>query len=481
VVRLGENAIRVRLGATQQAGPTGRKAYALLPRTHTISLLVLIPRPAMTTGQPPHLGIVAHTSLKEVDRGKSLALSRTDDFKERFEGIAAAMNIDERIEDGGGRCPPERSEEEPPLTPGWWVNRMRHEYVVYGDYDGFFLEARCMFSHGRLTKNEPRDARIDDDRSISMSDIYRDIEDLWHSLMGATGDYAVSAQSVHLPAVFPPELPEPRLTVLLQDDGKSTSVAHVPGSGSLTASRVKAELYQEVAKGPRLAARSVEIDSEGVIAKFPSLQQLGLAAKGKPASAWYIKLVHPVAETDRKDREIDNGKLYCSTQQEASGGLAAHGLISDRERLDWPSRTCWQKYGPVLYVPAETRPEAPGNLIASVTARKIVTAGGVGSVTVGLQVDPGVPARSAYVKIEGAEITAVSGGEVDDLGRLKVPTSGRVTLTLRNAAAGGKVTLRWGLFKPDGSKEEPPSGSHELDVVASDAAASSGDTGKPAS
>jgi hypothetical protein len=53
VARLGENAIRVRFGATLQAGPTGRKDYELLPRTHTVSLLVLVPRSAITETEKP--------------------------------------------------------------------------------------------------------------------------------------------------------------------------------------------------------------------------------------------------------------------------------------------------------------------------------------------------------------------------------------------------------------------------------------------
>lgn len=296
-------------------------------------------------------------------------------------------------------------------------------------------------------------------------DAYRDAENLWQALMSVTSSYAVSAQTVHLPAVYPPELPQIGLTVLLQDDGKSRSVVRVPGGGSLAAGRLKAVLHQKSGGGYRFRAGKVDVDGEGVRAEFPSLQQLRLATKGKLAGEWYVELAHPVAETDREAAKAKRPGVYCGTTA----------------IFESASLTCEQTYGPVLYVPAETRPEAPGNLIASVTARKIVTTGGLGSVTVGLQLDPGVPARSAYVKIEGAEITAASGGEIDDLGRLKVPTSGRVTLTLRNAAAGGKVTLRRGLFTPDGSKEGPSSDSHVLDVVASDAATSSGETGKPAS
>lgn len=465
----------MRLGATQQASGTGRKSFALLPRTHTISLLVLIPRDAIETAVPPRLGIVAATSLKNVRRGDTLALSHHDDFKERFEHIATEMRIAKRIADGGSRCPPPRSEKEPPLTPGGWVNRMLHEYVVYGDFDGYFLEARCMFSHGLLDKEDARDARIDNDRSINMDDIYRDIEDLWHALMSATGDYAVSAQTVHLPAVYQPELPEVGLTALLEDDGKS-SIARVPGGGSLTAGRLKAELYQKTSHGRRFAAQTVEIDGEGVHATFPSLQKLVLVKKGEPPGNWYIKLKHPVAETDRRD-EIANGtKLYCSSGKR--GEDVAAKLAQDRQRLDWPARACGQDYGPVLYLPLESRPEALGKLLTSVTARQIVTASGIGSVTVGLQLDPGVPARSAYVEVEGAEITAVSGGEIDDLGRLRVPTSGRVTLTLRNASAGARVTLTTGLLKPDGSKEGAPISRHELDVVAGDAVAA-GQDAKP--
>lgn len=68
VARVSDNSIRVRLGAMQQAA----SAYAMIPRTHNITVLVLTPEHG-----PRTLRAVAKTVMVDAETGKALA-ERTD-------------------------------------------------------------------------------------------------------------------------------------------------------------------------------------------------------------------------------------------------------------------------------------------------------------------------------------------------------------------------------------------------------------------
>jgi hypothetical protein len=87
---------------------------------------------------------------------------------------------------------------------------------------------------------------------------------------------------------------------------------------------------------------------------------------------------------------------------------------------DPTAKLCQQNYNNVRYVTGDTRPEAPASVVADIPADKIVAVGGQGSLTVGIRLEPGVPERSAYVRVAGAEIETANGGQLDELGRLKV-------------------------------------------------------------
>jgi len=63
VGRVTDNTLRVRLGAMQQTGTS----YAMVPRTHSISVLVMVPR-----GSPPSLDVVARTVMVDSESGVAL-------------------------------------------------------------------------------------------------------------------------------------------------------------------------------------------------------------------------------------------------------------------------------------------------------------------------------------------------------------------------------------------------------------------------
>jgi hypothetical protein len=72
---------------------------------------------------------------------------------------------------------------------------------------------------------------------------------------------------------------------------------------------------------------------------------------------------------------------------------------------------------------------------------------------VSIQLKPGVPPQPAFIGIEGAEINAASGGEIDELGVVKVLSSGRYTLSLHNLAPTARVTATVFLLGRKGGKD----------------------------
>jgi hypothetical protein len=110
-----------------------------------------------------------------------------------------------------------------------------------------------------------------------------------------------------------------------------------------------------------------------------------------------------------------------------------------------------------------------------------VAVGGQGSLTVGVRLEPGVPVQSAYIRVAGAEIETASGGKLDELGWLKVTTSSRVTLGLRNAVPGNKIAVTVGILKSgQGTASEDIKPTKVLDVVEGQIKAQTSGSNKPA-
>jgi hypothetical protein len=121
----------------------------------------------------------------------------------------------------------------------------------------------------------------------------------------------------------------------------------------------------------------------------------------------------------------------------------------------------------VLYVAGENARTSDPDLKPDIPATRIVATAGEGKLTIGIQLKPGVPPQPAFIRIEGAEIDAASGGEIDELGVVKVVGSGRYTLSLRNLAPAARVTVTVYLVRKDkdGREIKDIKGLKELEVV----------------
>ncbi len=134
-------------------------------------------------------------------------------------------------------------------------------------------------------------------------------------------------------------------------------------------------------------------------------------------------------------------------------------------------RALRKKAGPqpyrILYTAGENAKKSDPELKPDIPATRVVATAGEGKLTIGIQLKPGVPPQPAFIRIEGAEIDAASGGEIDELGVVKVLSSGRYTLSLRNLAPAARVTATVYLVKKgkDGKEIRNIKGMKELEVV----------------
>jgi len=95
VARLSENSLRVRLGAMQQASAK----YAMVPRNHYVTLLVMVPEDA-----PPVVDMVAQTVLVDTETGAELAGSSEERIAALLAGVRAQFRRPELDDDALRGC-----------------------------------------------------------------------------------------------------------------------------------------------------------------------------------------------------------------------------------------------------------------------------------------------------------------------------------------------------------------------------------------
>lgn len=202
VVRLGENAIRVRLGAVLQSGTEAQPVYELIPRTYTVSLLILVPNQAVRPGTSTPLSLVSRTTLKDTKLGRQLQVGRAEVFNNWIGFIIDNLNLDKRFNPPPQNCSLDLSQ-----TAEEWVKNVRTRYVLYGQYDAYRHEADCVFSGGKIansyvatsTYQWPSPAA----RSAEFAAVQQDAQDLWASLTSFNADYGIQAQVIDLPPTEP--------------------------------------------------------------------------------------------------------------------------------------------------------------------------------------------------------------------------------------------------------------------------------------
>jgi len=232
VARVSENTLRVRLGAMQQATAD----FAMVPRSHNITLIVMVPK-----GGPPVVQVAAKTSLVDTESGEELIATTDEVVAALFDEIRGLHSLP-RVGD-------EVLEELLALARD-------------NDQEGFFdRAARLEEAMAPLTIHE-HSLWID---MVSLM-IGSQFSTAWFELPGhGVGD--------ELSQAFCDQ------TVLLVDNGLDPATATIRGarfSGSveLGATLHLSTLGREIA----LPAASIELDTvnEEILLSFPSLLDLGL-------------------------------------------------------------------------------------------------------------------------------------------------------------------------------------------------------------
>lgn len=408
VVRLGDNAIRVRLGAAYAAGPFGTKAYEHTTRTHNVSLLLLVPKAqleAVPDDQDARIEFVARTSLRNVKDGSLLTVRDPDqaweDLRLIAEGVKLPRRVGQRRKCGTGHCI--RKFTDADVTD----EHRSHAYDMIGDLRGFALYGEVDNFNTLL---ESCTAGFDDER---------DLRDLWAELTSFSGSYNVASSTIRLPKPPPRCLPSMHQLVLLRDDKKQT-VAQIAGVSGYEAREISARLLVGSAGGgPELPASAVAATDGLLTLGFPSLNALGLAKEPKDATA-----------------------------VELGGQLQVIGPATDAECN--PNVRAPSYYRQLRYAVAEPT-KATAWKTTAVPATSVIADRGSGQVGVGLEFEPGNPTKPALISVAGAEVTSASSGQLDALGRVRVEKPGFLTLSLRNMAPGGKVVIT-GAFPADGGK-----------------------------
>ena len=287
VARLSDNSLRVRLGALR-----GNDSYAVVPRTHNITLLVMVPNDIVNERR--ELAYIARTQLVDAIHGTPLSTGTTGMFGWRFDNVVAEWVRDYEL----------------PSDTGYYAELM--SLAQAADYAGFrdhvqnvvFPDAKCDSRCKLLDEKEidfweqqskdqaeyqraqgARSSRKDPEivcnckvRGIAYSKAFRDeaIERIWADVSNynGTGQYAKGL------FVLPESSPATRrffvkMPLTPVDDGEKTVVT-ARGARFIAPDRVRARL-RVVTDG-----REYYLDSSGIaedgygVAKisFPPVRKL---------------------------------------------------------------------------------------------------------------------------------------------------------------------------------------------------------------
>ncbi len=231
LARLSENSLRVRLGAMQQ----GTTQYAMVPRNHYVTLLVMVPDDA-----PPVIDVVARTVLVDVETGVELA--GTSD--EHIGALYAAV-------------------------------RARHGRAELGDAE---LAALLAF----VQKNDQRGYGAALRATLGSEPPATLAHDLWLDLVGLMIGSQTSSSRFELPGQGQWELPQEfyEQTALLVDT--SAAGAEIVLRSATFAEHVELSARLRLAVGGRevnLPAESIERGERELRLRFPSLRELGLGSE----------------------------------------------------------------------------------------------------------------------------------------------------------------------------------------------------------
>jgi len=435
VAQVNDNSIRVRLGAARQA----TAEHATIPRTHNVTLLVLVPR----SHEGDRLHVEAATELRHASTGYTLRSpsqkSRTKEVHSRLKRYSAYVY---------------------PTSPEWahyCYERLKsfqlHEYDTWTASADFESFQQALYTACETTT---------------------DGANLWMELVELSGSRPYAQASFELPEQLDPRLPEPVDQLIILEDNKTTGkmTATLRGGKELKAEDLFATLAIDVEEKQEPQDCEASPGSDDAESSEPTRYRLVLAAtdiglsRGGRAS---LKLTFPsLAKQDLGVAKQDPG-----TPQDTTGELTIefvedspwkadpkvrsrdHAKPCESERK-WPSfdnkearsqdRTDCRVYKKVKYVkPEESEQKASFAMASGV---QVIRADKDGNGTLKVRLSTAKDALNVQIEVAGGQVgTLESTSSVTtfpgrDVIAVKKGAHSRVTLNLENLSANApaKVT-----------------------------------------
>ncbi|MGH0029623.1 MAG: hypothetical protein ACQGVC_07525 [Myxococcota bacterium] len=390
VSRLSDNTVRVRLGANQQVATN----YAVVPRNHTLTLLVLLPAEQAEPGC--EVLIQARTEMLHVRSGRALPPKSKRRDREDVNRIA------ERF----GLC--DASVHVPTCRKGL-VSSMDRAYfaAVENDWNAYASSVRPL-----------------------MSDT-TDMLQLWSELVNLAPGYYEDEVTFEVPDPGAGSFPTTQMATLV-DDTKKTTVVRVHGGTRLRASRICSSLlFQDTSAGgsptKAILPEQIDVDSRREIAvlTFRSLKALGLAKyASETGKSIHLQTAYAAGASDR---------AQCWTLATTPSAAGATRLAT-------------------LYHATAPTP-TPAGFGVVFQPSHVVSHDGMGALVIEFETPASNPAAKAVVEIANATVVSVQedGGAAKAAKQKfeiamppKAKSKKRVTVNLRNLVVGKglKVDLK---------------------------------------
>lgn len=269
ISRLGDNGVRVRLGAVKS--PIASDAFVMVPRTHNATLLLLVPKEWIKSeekaARAPKIEMAARSHFYDTILGTRL---RT--FDEKNSHVGELEGIGKLYLTGDMQ---KKEFEIPENCPG-------SEY--HGGGAGSTAETRKQQLLLYLVE-QVQGGNLGCFSKALKANYAAPIQPhyLWNDMSMLANSYGFSGTSFQLPR-SPAAEPPPRQTVLLMDDGKATTTALLRNGVGLVPERIVASLVvgkkdsKPEFEMPALAAAA---SGPALQLTFPSLAKVGVTKEGK--------------------------------------------------------------------------------------------------------------------------------------------------------------------------------------------------------
>jgi len=420
VGRVTDNTVQIRLGAARQA----TAGYAMLPRNHSITLLVMVPE-KVANDDRPSVRVVTNTVMRDAETGKLL---KQQPRSARLGEIKKVLKVYV-----GGDLPEVKSAEVTTRcqTMADELKKMSCETdpQLTARRDSFKTDCQSEASSTETALTNLLNKIYGNDyasfvRILKAAGWDKGLRrDLWLDMVETLGRSEYAGAGFELPRVAQPELPV--IQPVVADDDKKKLTVRVFGGGGLVAGRLRARLIVGL-KGSKpeiLAATSAKVGAGG---GDPVLEFISPAGTG-------------LGKLDLSGNQINDGELRLAVADDARWSATAAGTLS------------WIKYPTVLYKFAEAPKDHAYAITKTAELIKADKNNGTGKLAVHVVFgkDPKTKAQRAHqvvLTLSNALITKVASHEdanlTHRLGKVTTFTDGTVTFDLANLDKAKKVVVK---------------------------------------